>query len=301
MPLMPPGFSLPKIPERAQLLLVLGVAVVCGAIASFSTLKYLKDKERALANAAPVGIVETSAVVVASQELKPGTAIERNTLDLVQWPKGHEPATSLQDVDVVVGRQVKGMVYPGEPILESRLVPKGEDGGMQVRIPVGMRAVSVKVDPVIGVSGFVQPGSRVDVVATLKRTGGESVSKMVLQNMLVLAAEHEVESDGDKPIEATTVTLAVTPEDAERLAMARAEGEVVLALRNLRDEAMVETLGFTASDIGGPLMAAKPEPSEEESAPIAEESMEPEPPPITYHTVQLIEAESSSDVKFRVQ
>ena len=297
---MPPQFSMPKIPERAQLILVLAVAVICGAIASFGTLKYLKDKERALASAAPVGLVETSTVVVARQEIKPGTAIERNALELAQWPKGHEPAQSASDIEAVVGRQVKTRVYPGEPLLEPRLVPKGEAGGMQVRIPVGMRAMSVKVDPEIGVSGFVQPGNRVDVVANLKRSTGGSIAKVVLQNVLVLAVEHEMESDSDKPIEATTVTLALTPEDVERLSMARTEGQLALALRNLRDEAMVETVGLTVDDVGGPLVVAqaKPEPPAEETV---EKSAEPPPPAPVYHTVQLIEAESSSDVKFQIQ
>jgi pilus assembly protein CpaB len=204
------------------------------------------------------------------------------------------------------GFLVKTRIFRGEPVTEIRLIPKGEHGGLQVRIPTGMRAMSLKIDSEVGVSGFIEPGSRVDVIASLPLERGERLTKVVLQNILVLAVGHELESENNKPKETTTVTLALSPEEAERLALARSEGQVMLALRNLRDDRISQTPGFSRFELAtirpsaeeaGQHTLQEANPREDEAA----KPQEPPPPPSPkYHVVELLQGEEASQVKFEI-
>ena len=301
--------AIPKLSERTQLIVVLAIAAICGLAASVATFRFLKEKERAIAERAmvtPPSPPPTAPVVVARQELAPGGLIGRSALELVEWPKDHLPAQSFSQMDSLVRRKVKTRVFRGEPITEMRLVPKGEPGGLQVRIPPGMRAMSLKVDPEVGVSGFIEPGSRVDVIASLPLEGGERLTKVVLQNILVLAVGHELESENDKPKETTTVTLALSPEETEKLALARSEGQIMLALRDLLDDHTYQTPGFSRFE----LVKIRPS-AEKPASPTAQEANPPEdptakphkppvPPPPKYHVVELIHGEDASQVKFEI-
>jgi pilus assembly protein CpaB len=224
---------------------VLGVALLFGLMASIATFRVLRGRQASGAG----GSAATIAVVVARQDLTPGTSINRLNLDTAPWPREHVPPQSFEQVDDVVGRQVSGKIFRGEPIVASRLLAQGEAGGLNFRIPDGMLAMSLKVSPEIGVSGFIQPGNRVDVITTVKVQRREPMTKLVLQNILVLAVGHEIDEKDDKPEEAPTVTLAVTPEQAEKLAASKSEGSIVLALRNVKDQRLYETPGFTTADL----------------------------------------------------
>ena len=231
--------------DKAQVAVVLGVALFFGLVASFATFRVLSKKSRSAAEAE----ADMVSVVVARQDLAPGTTVGRLNLDMAEWPREHIPQGSYEQLDKVVGRQVTGKIFRGEPVVETRLLAEGDQGGLQFRIPDGMLAMSLKVNAEIGVSGFIQPGNRVDVIATVRPNHKEPVTKVVLQNILVLAVGHEVEEKDDKPDEAATVTLAVSPEQAEKLAASKIEGNVVLALRNLRDDTIYETPGFSSAEL----------------------------------------------------
>jgi pilus assembly protein CpaB len=151
----------------------------------------------------------------------------------------------------VVGRGVITPVRVNEPLLEGKLATKGAGGGLSVTIPEGMRAVSVKVDEVIGVAGFVVPGTRVDVVLTLNPRGrGESVTQVLLQNVPTLAAGASTQPDAQgKPQRVTVITLLVTPDQAETLILAANEGRIQLALRNTLDLATLEPRGARSASL----------------------------------------------------
>jgi pilus assembly protein CpaB len=147
----------------------------------------------------------------------------------------------------------------GEPIVESKLVPKDKSSGLlSLKVPAGMRAFTVKVNEVVGVGGFIVPDSRVDVVVTTAvspQRQQEQVSKTFLQNILVLAAGQVVEQKDNKPVTVNTVTLAVTPDESEKLALASNDGKIQLVMRNFADAQKVETAG---SDKGGLLSSMRP-------------------------------------------
>ena len=141
-------------------------------------------------------------------------------------------------------------LHPNEPLLESKLAPKDGGGGLPVAINEGMRALSVKVDEVISVAGFVVPGTRVDVLLTMDGPGGgkEAITKVILQNVQALAAGQSVEKDKDgKPQPVGVLTVLVTPEQAESLALASNQGKIQLALRNTLDTLHIKTDGARAA------------------------------------------------------
>jgi pilus assembly protein CpaB len=150
-------------------------------------------------------------------------------------------------------------MFAGEPVLDSKLAPAGQGGLMPVLIPVGKRAVSIIVEQATQKSGFVVPNTRVDVLVTMAEKGGAQKSRIVLQDVTVLAADMTVEMKDNKPVTMTTVTMALSPEEAERLALSQNQGRVTLALRNLQDTARVSTPGVTAAQLmGSPAPAPSP-------------------------------------------
>lgn len=309
-----------RLPSSVQLTLVIGIAVISGFTASVGAYRFLKERAtmslQANSHMAPL--------VVARQDLSPGDTIGFGAVEVMPWPANLRPNQAFSSIQEVQSRVVKTAIFRGEPIGEGRLVAQGDRAGLQVRIPAGYLAMSIKVDPEIGVSGFIQPGNRVDVVATLRLAGNTSMTKVVLQRLLVLAVEHRTEQLDERPTDATTVTLAVTSEEAEKLALASREGQIMLALRNMRDEHEHETPGFSVAELarlGGvsmaptvtaspPMAVASAPPVAAPSTPLPEPVMAdtaalstpvPEPLPMArYHVVQLIEGESSSEVKFEL-
>jgi pilus assembly protein CpaB len=192
-------------------------------------------------------------VTVATENLPMGTRVTKDQLKVVGWPAASPVVGSFATPDAIVGRGLIQPVAANEPLTESKLAPTEAGAGLPPSIPPGMRAMSVKVNEVIGVAGFAVPGTRVDVLATLHQQN-ESISRAVVSNVQVLTAgtryDQEQAKDG-KPIPSTVVTLMVTPDDAERIALAQSSGSVTLVLRNPLDVVQTETKGVRMAGLMG--------------------------------------------------
>jgi pilus assembly protein CpaB len=203
----------------------------------------------------------TQPVVVAAADLQLGAEIKKEDLQVVQFPAGKTPEGTFMKPDEVIGRGLIVPVVKNEPILKAKLASKEAGSGLPPVIPEGMRAVSVRVNEVVGVAGYVLPGNRVDVVATASPTEAraDTTSKVVLSNVQVLTAGTRMEQTGDqsKPVQVTVVTLLVYPEQAERLALASTEGKIQLALRNPLDQGAPTTPGIKTSGLMGSVAPAR--------------------------------------------
>jgi pilus assembly protein CpaB len=235
--------------RRNRTLIVVGVAIVLASLASFGVYRAIQQ--------IPVREVQiaTNFAVVAKEAVPVGTLLTKDQLKVVPWPKDSPVPQGFSAVDDVVGRGVIVALVPNEPVTEVKLAPREAGGGLPPMIPSGMRAMSVKVNDVIGVAGYTVPGTRVDVVVTVKDRDS-STSRVVLDNIQVLTAgtmyDKQKSKDG-QAIPSTVVTLLVTPHDAERLALAQNEGTIVLALRNPMDVDPANTNGVRmASLLGAP-------------------------------------------------
>lgn len=196
--------------------------------------------------------IETTTVIVARLDVNKGSALASTHLDSVEWPSNLVPKGTFSGKDAVAGRVIRHSLSAGEPIFEFALLPKGAEAGLTSVIKHNLRAVSVKVDAIIGVAGFVTPGSRVDVLATLRQAGSgkHSVSKVILQNIPVLAIDQKMdEVKNGEPELVSVVTLEVSPEQAEQLTYSAHEGRLQLALRSPADSDIAITSGVTASDL----------------------------------------------------
>ena len=231
---------------RRRLWMILVMAVVSGGAAAYFALAYLRESTpKLLAADKPA-----QQVAVAARDLPLGTLLLAEDVKMIDWFGDAVPPGFATNPEVVVGRGLITPVRANEVLLESKLAVKGAGAGLAITIPEGMRAVSTRVDEVIGVAGFVLPGTRVDVVLTLppKDTRKESVSQVILQNMRVLAAGQIVQQDAQgKPITVSVITMLVTPQDGELLILAANEGKIQLALRNTLDEEEIRTRGAFAN------------------------------------------------------
>ncbi len=218
--------------NRNRIVFAIGVALLVGLFAS----RYVYRQLQRAASVKPVAVDE---VVVATARLPLGTRLEPEQLRLVEWPTGSKLPGSFSRIEDCVGRAMITEVVANEPILEEKLAPKEAGAGLPVAIPEGMRAVSVRVDDVVSVAGFAMPGTMVDVLVTgemQNTTGGNSITRTILEDVRVLAAGQQVQQDKDgKPQTVAVVTLLVNPEQADTLPMASTEGKIHLALRNTID------------------------------------------------------------------
>lgn len=236
--------------KQKRLLIVLALALVCGVTAAYLSVKYMGQ------SAAPVATAQlrTDQMAVAARDLPLGTVLRAEDVRIVNWSGGPLPAGYASSAAAVVGRGVITPVVMNEPLLTTKLADKEAGGGLPIVIPEGMRAVSVKVDEVIGVAGFVTPGTRVDVLVTMApgTEGQTNITRVILQNIQTLAAGQTVQRDVEgKPQTVTVITLLVTPEQAERLTLASSEGRIQLALRNTLDATEVRTPGMQAATLMG--------------------------------------------------
>jgi pilus assembly protein CpaB len=178
-------------------------------------------------------------IVVAAESLPLGTQLDASKLRMISWPAAQPVAGMYTHIEDCANRALITPVAENEPILESKLAPTGAGAGLAATIPTGMRAMSVAVNDVIGVAGFVTPGTMVDVLVTGSITGqggGQNITRTILENVRVLAAGQKVQQDRDgKPQTVPVITLLVTPEEAGKLAMASTQGKIQLALRNATD------------------------------------------------------------------
>jgi pilus assembly protein CpaB len=204
---------------------------------------------RWLAEQAPLA---TAKVVVASTDIELGARIAPTMLKVADWPSANVPQGSFSDIKDLDARVVNTTVQRGEPLLENKLAPIGSKGGLSAVIGAGKRAMTVRVNDVVGVAGFALPGNFVDIVVntdddSIRQTDGRSrsVSKIVLEHILVLAVAQVASRDETKPKLVNAVTLEVTPEQAEVLDLARSVGNLSLVLRNQVDNTMLATTGAT--------------------------------------------------------
>lgn len=230
--------------KQRRLWVILLLALVSGGAAAYLALAYLRDRTPRLV-AAEAPHVQ---VAVAARDLPLGTVLAPADVRMIDWLGESAPPGYLHSAPDAVGRGLISSVKANEMLLESRLAPRGAGGGLSVTIPDGQRGVSVRVDDVIGVAGFILPGTRVDVVVTLppepQLDQKVSLSQIVLQNVQVLAAGQTVQQDAQgKPITVSVITLLVSPKDAETLILASNEGKIQLALRNTLDLADIRTSG----------------------------------------------------------
>jgi pilus assembly protein CpaB len=227
-----------------QVFIIGAIAVIIAAIASYSLYNYLKGQETKMKEA-----VATTNVVVAAQDLPTGTVINSTQVKTVSWPAGSMPQGTFPSSDQVVGRMVLERVATGEPVTAAKLVPVGGPTGiLTYKIPEGHRAMTVAVDQVSGVAGFITPGTKVDVVLSVTPPGGQQpISKIVLQDVPVLAIGQVIsqEKKDEKPQVVPTVTMDVTPDDAEKLAVASTQGRLQLVLRRAGDTEVIKTPGST--------------------------------------------------------
>lgn len=195
------------------------------------------------------GSMATRKVVVAARDVTLGMPLTAEMLRTVDWPSRVVPDGALEKEQPLEGRVVKTTILRGEPVLESKLAPVGAKGGLSSVIAEGKRAITVKVNEVIGVAGFALPGNQVDVLVNTKDERERPVSKIVLDRILVLAVAQEANRDETKPKVVNAVTLEVTPEQAEKLDLARAIGNLSLVLRNQLDGNMAQTVGARRVDL----------------------------------------------------
>lgn len=221
--------------RRALFYLVLSVA--CGLIA---VVLFRTQATQPAVSAAPL-VVPTVSVVLAAEDISPGVPIEIGSLNVVQWPEQFTPPGSFGAEAAVVDRVAHRMISEGEPILSTALLEIGAPGGLQALIEPNHRAMSVEVNAVVGVGGFIKPGSRVDVLAQLRtmdqQMGVIPHARTILQNVKVLAIDQKYAGvNATEAALASVVTLQVLPDEAQRLAYAAAEGKLQLALRGQTDE-----------------------------------------------------------------
>ncbi len=306
--------------RNKRLLFVLGSAVVFGLLAAVSVSRYLSDAQASARN--------MNNVVVAKVDIPLGTKIEAEQLQTVQFPANAIPEGTFAEAPKLVGRVAVVGIAAREPVTDFKLAPEGSQGGISAVIPAGYRAMTVKVDDVIGVAGFLQPGTMVDVLTVIDPPGNNissnPISKIVLQNVKVLASGQNLDKPKDeREADAVkAVTLQVTPEQAEKLALASTEGKLRLMLRNMIDQDDEQTQGADKQSLLGGERATTPPPpgslKSEQTQPAPQpvrraprpqfparvsqaapaEAPKPQPPPPPRPNVEMIQGTKRSTVEF---
>lgn len=202
------------------------------------------------------GSIASNKVVVAVVDIELGSKITPQMLSTVDWPSGSIPAGTFKEIKDLQDRVVKVSVLRGEAILDGKLAPPGTKGGLSAVIAEGKRAMTVRVNDVVGVAGFALPGNYVDVMVNAQQDTGKGeqskqISKTVLEHVLVLAVAQEAGRDDTKPKVVSAVTLELSLEDSEKLDLARSVGTLSLVLRNQIDKKTVATSGITKKQLFG--------------------------------------------------
>lgn len=202
------------------------------------------------------GNIASSKVAVAAVDIQLGSKITPEMVTHVDWPTGSVPEGAFSDVKGVHDRVLKASVLRGEAIVDRKLAPVGTTGGLSAVIAEGKRAMTVRVNDVVGVAGFALPGNYVDVMVNAQqdranKEGADQISVTVLEQVLVLAVAQEAGRDDTKPKVVSAVTLELSPGDAEKLDLARSVGTLSLVLRNQLDKNAVTTTGVTKAQLLG--------------------------------------------------
>jgi pilus assembly protein CpaB len=301
--------------RNKRLIIALLAAVTFGLIAAVSVKQYLLSAQTYKST--------LNDVVVAKVDIPVGSRIIPEQLAVAQFPADVTPEGALSKIDEqLIGRVVVTSISPRDPVTENKLAPIGASGGLSSMIPEGYRAMTVAVNDVVGVSGFIMPGTLVDIVVVItppKGSGNEEmISKIVLQNIKVLANGQNIDKPkNDREVERTikAVTLQVTPEQAEKLALASSEGKLQLVMRNSVDQADEQTAGANKRTLltgeramiapdPGSAAAPKPAPSSPRRSlprPVAKEPAAPKvsaAPPVARPSIEVIEGAKKKTVDF---
>lgn len=276
-----------------RLKIALMIAVFFGFIAAYGIYNFLgqRQKETESLRAA------NQDILVAGQDIPPGTTITDETIKKgmvkpMPWPKNSIPAGAYSTPQQVIGKVNRVKILANEPILESRLA--GEGAGLTVRLEAGKRALALAVNEIVGVSGFIVPDDRVDIILTtvpIGATPDAKVAKIVMQNKRVLSVAQSTEQKDGKPQLARSITLELTPEEAEKLTLATSEGQIVLTLRGLGDEAEAKTAGINKRDLLSLAAATPPKGKTASGGAVAQ------PPPDKYK-VEVIHGSNRNVVEF---
>lgn len=256
---------------RSRGLLMLFIALIAGLAAVFLATRWMQSQGG-----------EKGRIAVANADIMLGGRLSPEMIRMTEWPTGSVPAGSFNDAKELEGRVVLVSMQRGEPLTETRLAPIGTKGGLSAVVPEGKRAITVRVNDVVGVAGFALPGTFVDVMVNTQEEGTQrndrdnSISKIVLERILVLAVAQEAGRDTTKPMVVNAVTLEVTPEEAELLDLARSVGTLSLVLRNQTDlkSEVASTSGATKAELLG-----------QKKAPAVEEAIAPAKPVRRYKPV----------------
>ena len=230
--------------KNTRTFVVLAVAILSGLMAVMLAARWLDHQSS-------TGVTR---IAVAATEISLGQRLTPELVKLVDWPKDSLPPGSHADIRKLEGRVLKSALQRGEPVLDAKLAPVGTQGGLSAVIAEGKRAITVRVNDVIGVAGFALPGNYVDIIVNTQKEGDrtnrdQNISKIVLEKILVLAVAQEVSRDETKPRVVNAVTLEVTPEEAEKIDLARSVGSLSLVLRNQVDPDAIRTAGATKADL----------------------------------------------------
>jgi pilus assembly protein CpaB len=224
------------------------VGVTFAGIAALMTLGYLKNQKGNVIEAK----VDTASVVVAQETIPRGQFVKPEQVKVVEWPSATAPEAAFSSVDQVVGKLARTAIYRNDALTQEKVLDNRRPSVLSMLIPDGRRAISIKVNEVTGISGFVAPGSRVDVLLTVAGNQTEPArSRIVLQDVEVLAIAQSIENNDTKPTVVNTVTVNVTPEQAERLTLSSNEGNLQLVLRNDQDDQKVTSRGVNLEQVIG--------------------------------------------------
>jgi pilus assembly protein CpaB len=273
----------------SRALIMLAFALIAGVAAVILAGRWLTQQTQ----------VVSSQIAVASRDVGLGQPITANLLQMVPWPSSAMPSGSFKDLKELEGRVVIVAMQRGEPVLEAKLAPVGTKGGLSAVIPQGKRALTVRVNEVVGVAGFALPGNYVDVMVSMQDDRKQQVSKIVLEKILVLAVAQEASRDDTKPKVVNAVTLEVTPQEAEKLDLARSVGTLSLALRNQIDANPTLTEGVRKDDLLG--HKAPPPPAPVAAAPVTAApppKRRYRPPPPKDEVVEVIRGVQRSSARF---
>ena len=254
--------------RNSKALLMVGVALFLALAAVLVAAKWMSEQ----------GAGGTR-VAVAAGDINQGARLAAANLQLVEWPAASVPEGAVTDLKTLENRVVRANIGKGEPIVETKLAPAGTMGGLSAVVAAGKRAMTVRVNDVVGVAGFALPGNYVDILVNTQEDGAKTanrdstISKIVLERILVLAIAQESNRDDTKPKVVNAVTLEVSPEQAERLDLARSVGSLSLVLRNQIDPDPVNTGGATKATLFNVKAPAEP-PAKAEPAPV------PKPRPV---------------------
>ena len=232
--------------RNSKVFLIIGLALFLALAAVLAAAKWMSEQGPA-----------RTRVVVAAADIPQGSRIGAAGLQVVEWPAGVLPPGAITDVKGLDGRIARTDIGRGEPVLESKLAPPGTTGGLSAVVASGKRAMTVRVNDVVGVAGFALPGNYVDILVNLQATGSDngvheqSISKIVLERILVLAVAQESNRDDTKPKVVNAVTLELTPDQVEKLDLARSIGSLSLVLRNQIDPQPANTGGATRASVLG--------------------------------------------------